>query len=175
MVVYNGSTWTAPSPATGAVKQAITALDCPTTTYCAATANGGGLTTYNGSTWSGLVRPAGSDQAASASWKVSCASATFCVGNDGLGNALTYDGSSWRVRARVAAGVWNSISCVRTDFCVAVGAANGDSEFVYNGAAWQPGATKSPSPTTSPSVLSCTSDAFCLLVNTRGYASTGTS
>jgi hypothetical protein len=89
---------------------------------------GGGVATFNGSSWS--AAPISIDTAPLAS--VSCPSSSFCVAVDYSGNALTFNGSSWSAPASIDPAGLLSVSCTTASFCVAVG----DNALTFNGSSW---------------------------------------
>ena len=116
---------------------------------------------------------------------VSCVSASNCiaVGSTDDGTevietlAMKWNGSEWQLMSSPNAGTrndtLNSISCVNSSFCMAVGSTQNGSvretlAMVWNGAAWS--IVSSPSPSTSANDLlsvSCVSASYCVAVGDR--------
>lgn len=115
----------------------LTAVSCPTSTFCAAVDASGNAVTYDGSAWSAPT-PVGGVSAFDA---VSCSSATFCTA---VGSSTNPDGSTAGAIAGYLGGHWHAIhrgrqglaavSCVNRSFCLAVSADGGYA--VLSAGAW---------------------------------------
>ena len=82
------------------ISDAASGVACTSTKYCVAVDNGGGVYTYDGTSWSAvsaidaghaLIRVSCADKSfCAAIGSLSCASATFCVAIDNQGQAVYY-------------------------------------------------------------------------------------
>ena len=109
----------------------ITALACPTSTFCAAVDDAGNAYIWNGSTWSG---PTNIDDSGIAD--LSCPTSTFCAAVDDAGNAITWDGSTWSGPTSIdpsSPGIV-SISCPEAGFCMVVDYAG--HSLTWDGSLW---------------------------------------
>ena len=79
------------APATAGDGNGLTAISCPTATFCVAVDGRGAARTDHDGTWSG----ASSIETSLGLTSVSCPTTTFCVALDDLGRAATYDGHAW--------------------------------------------------------------------------------
>jgi hypothetical protein len=103
--------------------------------FCAAVDTAGQAATWNGASWS---NPTTIDQNLDPYYRdsvVSCTRRSFCValvqGAQG-GDSVVYDGASWStpttiepVPNRMVSLTLNSVSCVGSDFCIAVDSEGG--------------------------------------------------
>ena len=147
----------------------LTAVSCPTTTFCMAVDNQGYASTFSGSEWS---TPTSIDTNAAstvndAMGTVSCASASFCVAGDDLDDVYTYNGSTWTAAdqlnpSQTSSSVSFSVSCPTTSFCLAV---DGDfNSYTYNGSTWTPAQVIDPNTLDGIIIgeVSCASSSFCV-------------
>jgi hypothetical protein len=89
---------------------------------------GGGVYTYDGSSWSTAV----SVDVGHAFTAVSCASPSFCAATDDGGNGAILAGGSWKVAAMgTTAGV---LACPVDGFCLAANGSGG--AIAYHNGAW---------------------------------------
>lgn len=170
-MIYNGSSWTAPASVKGSVSIRLSAVSCPTASFCMV-GGGGEYLTYNGSSWSAPTNNAFPFNS------VSCPSTSFCVGVGGrynpiamseVGEAITYNGSSWSAPAEIdgSSGL-DSVSCPSALFCVA---ADYEGRVVtYNGSSWSTPADIDG--TEGIGGVSCVSTSFCVAVDWGGNALT---
>jgi hypothetical protein len=87
---FNASSWSAPvQPDPNG--NGLTAVSCPSATFCAAVDNLGQALTFNGSAWSA---PEAIDTTRNALHAVSCASSSFCVAGDVGGNGVVSNGAA---------------------------------------------------------------------------------
>lgn len=161
-VAWNGSTWTSLSIASlgsPTHEDSLVSVSCPSTTFCMATGTvwNGTISipfyvTWNGSSWSAPSTAATNGSLDNGLNSVSCASPTFCTAVGWFNNGTdwpplveTWNGSAWSVSAlpTPTSGTnysLNSVSCVSTTACTAVGRSNSsiDRTFVmsWNGSAW---------------------------------------
>jgi len=196
---WNGTKWSIVSSPTigGYSNRSLSSVSCVSATSCMAVGNtlvGGvgeeSLTeSWNGSKWSIVSSPAGSEYLTG----VSCVSATSCTAagwyNTGEGSDQTeiqsWNGSTWSLESSPDPGTGNNtlagISCPSAASCTAVGAdvnAGGVSQTLvesWNGSTWS--IASSPDQGTGNNTLagiSCRSAAFCTAVGDYVNAS-GTS
>jgi hypothetical protein len=135
----------------------LQAVSCATASFCATVDSVGHIITFNGSTWSTLVRVG---SLGTQWWDVSCPTAAFClaVGQraDTAAVTTTFDGTSWS--APELAPVGTDVSCVSATYCVA----DSQSSFaieVFNGTGW----TASGATSFQPTDLDCVSATWCML------------
>jgi hypothetical protein len=158
----------------------LTAISCPSTTFCASVDSMGELARSTdpagGSTAWPVEQIDGSNSAAG----ISCPS-SWCVAVDQAGNVLTStrpsDPSAWTVQAVDASGVITTavgaVSCPSTAFCAAV---HGNDRVLtssapLNGSSW---AAATIDPGHSLASLSCASPRLCVAVDDAGNAVTST-
>ncbi len=167
-----GSPWTAPGPPQMQDVYGLTAISCPTTTFCAATDEDGDVIT---STDPSGVRP----------WKVtrlasvypfdaiSCPTVHFCAAVDRDGDVVTSNdpnggASTWTATTLDSSLTLWSVSCPTARFCV-VGAGLSDSVFVSDDPTGGSGAWTSmrviPQGPEAMFGLSCPSTRFCVGVD----------
>lgn len=146
---WNGSTWKTLTPATpkGVSVLSLDGVSCASAKSCVAVGNGvgkpGGVAeVWNGTAWRATGPIAWTKGATSPSVTgVSCVTASYCVavgyidGNPKAGDASTgraaaslWNGRTWTATAVAAPGkdkasLFNSVTCLRRTFCVAVGQA----------------------------------------------------
>jgi hypothetical protein len=156
-VSWNGSTWH--TEATG--DKFATALSCATPTFCVTVESyyRGRIYTWNGTSWSSLTLP-GEPKVQD----VDCVTTTSCVAVGDGGAAWVMSGSTW---SSVPAGSrsWVAVSCATTSRCVAVGSRQFATTF--DGTSWTtPVVVQLASG--FPSDVSCSSTAFCMVVDGSG-------
>lgn len=156
-----GSAASAPAPAWSTPSSvdpgnALTAVSCPSASFCVAVDDGGGALTWNGRTWSTPSAIAGSGTLVA---DVSCASSSFCVAVAG-GAALRWNGSTWSTPATLTSGDLDGVSCASASFCAAVG--NSGDAYTWNGSAWSAATTIDS--THSIAAVSCATPTFCVAV-----------
>ena len=88
-MMFNGSALSKPAVIDSGSK--LTAVSCPSASFCAATDSSGHVVTFNGTSWS---TPVGVDPGGQLT-AVSCPSAGFCAATDGSGHVVSFDGTSW--------------------------------------------------------------------------------
>lgn len=160
-MIYDGSSWTAPTSVKGSFLFPLYSVSCPTASFCVAGGSGNALT-YSAGSWSAPTH------VESALDSVSCPSASFCVGASG-GEAITYNGSSWSAPTDIdGSAELGSVSCPSSSFCMAV-----DYEghaLTYNGSSWS--APADIDGTEGIGGVSCPSSSFCMAVDWSGNALT---
>ena len=128
MYTFNGTSWTGPvviDPHIALPADGLSAVSCPTTTFCAAVDASGNALTYNGHTWTNPV-PIDPNNAGLSLDAISCPTSTFCVAVDQAGNAFTFNGQAWSSaslidpKAGIKGADIQSVSCPSTTFCVAI-------------------------------------------------------
>jgi hypothetical protein len=149
-------------------------ISCATVSNCVMVDNAGGVSTYNGSTWSAVTVVDAGNQLAS----ISCPTSTFCAATDYEGNWLFDNSGTWTTptpfnATTPADNVAESISCPSATFCVAVGYNQSGANFgteidFWDGGHWyaQSGGTTSD----NFSAVSCKSTSFCLAVTYFGLS-----
>ena len=162
-----GLTWASPvmaSPKIGG----LSAISCPSASFCAAVDNSGYVVTYNGTSWSA---PTSIDPNGFGLSSVSCPSASFCAAVDSAGNALTYNGTSWSAPTSIDPNGLTSVSCFSASFCAAVDYSG--NVVTYNGTSWSAPASIDPNDGGLTSV-SCPSASFCVAGDYLGQVVVGT-
>lgn len=160
-----GASWQTPElidPPAGS----LSAVSCPTVTFCMTVDSVGNAFTYDGLSWS-QAAPIGPGREPLTA--VTCASDTFCAAlRDG--EVVMYDGHSWTSPMEVAPGVrLLSISCVSGTFCVGGGYTRTESlAIVWDGQTWSDQVRLEETPT----AISCATTMFCALVDSRDGAAT---
>jgi hypothetical protein len=185
-LTYSGTHWSTSNlpkiPGTSKLSPWI--ASCPQPDFCVvptASSRGGGLSTFNGHTWSppALESP-------SAAWDPSCGAADSCVAitesslpaYDRTAFFSTYTDGHWSKRHPMAIGYneqWGSgLSCVGSHFCMRVGAAEtGTYETptgvysIYNGTSWSAEAPIRGLVANETSV-SCGNPTLCVAYDTGG-------
>lgn len=138
-----------------------------------------------GSVDTGVVVPSPNTASSESNYllSVSCASSNSCiaVGYNMVGSspqtlAMKWDGTSWTITATpntstTAYNVMNSVSCVSTTFCVAVGSYQTGIQYqpillTWNGSMWStlPPLSETSSMTVGLTGVSCVSTTFCVAV-----------
>lgn len=138
----------------------LTALQCPTATFCLAGDDAGHLYRYDGASWSKAITtaPLGPPHHAIA---LSCADAAFCAALVvGANRVAAFDGRTWTDAATiVGAHGLQAVSCATSRFCVTIDAV-GDA-FYFDGSSWSPGSNDWG----SVQMISCRSRSFCASVS----------
>lgn len=172
---FNGSSWS--TPVTTGLGFDSTALSCPVVNFCMLISVDGGsvglsYATFNGSSWLvGGPTTGGTSPAA-----ISCTSANFCM--ESADGVRTWNGQTWSSatglqRSGGGSDFINSISCVSSSECAAVGgpspygSANSDL-WVWSSSA--PNSWSGPYDTGHVLVngLSCSGAALCAMVDQSG-------
>lgn len=180
-LVYNGSTWSAPEPATPG--NSAFNVSCASSTFCVVTGTSG-FSIYNGSSWT-PPRYLGSNDDISLG-AVSCVSATFCAavtqaaGANGLPvqGISTYNGRGWSAADNIGLGasLRADVSCTSASFCVAVGNTGNfpGAVSIFNGKSWSRPEVLNPREhpkAGGPLVdVSCGSRTLCLADDSNPYA-----
>ena len=120
--------------------------------------NGGGVYTYNGTSWTGVA----AIDVGHSFTAVSCATATFCVAVDSSGNAAVLDHGKWHVSPMTSTMI--AVSCPVRAFCVATNSAGGP--VAYQGGKWSPVTVVDG--TAAINTLSCASPTFCVATDHHG-------
>jgi hypothetical protein len=142
----------------------ITALSCPTTSFCAAIDNYGNAFTYDGTQWSSADHIDSSETLRG----LSCASASFCVATDTIGYVFMYNGAGWDSGDLIATddSTVMTVSCPTGSFCMAGGY---DGAYSYSDGTWS-------GPTAVGTValvdISCPTISFCMAINASSDAYT---
>jgi hypothetical protein len=195
--LWNGKTWTAarpPVPA-GASTAALTGVSCVTSADCVAIgestrANGaaaGLADSWNGRKWTDASIKLPTSNSGGSLNAVSCASAKSCVAVGSYGNAAfdtltlaaSWNGKTWTtakpsVPAGAASSALQSVSCLSSADCLAVGwyaKANGGSLGLaesWNGKRWTEVPLPKPGGSGELFSLSCVSSKYCLAVGEDG-------
>jgi hypothetical protein len=165
--------WSA--PVIVAASNALTAVSCPSTTFCMALAsqqgNQAATPTWDGTAWSAAATINDPDGKV---LSLSCASASFCVAADNVGYFMTWNGTSWSAPVLVdhdtspGPAVY-SLTCRSTSFCMAVD--NIGQALVFNGGTWflDTSPIFSDNDTAAIAQVSCKSATFCMATRI-GYA-----
>lgn len=112
---FNGHSWGA---AKSIDRHNITAISCPTATFCAAVDEVSQVMLYNGRSW---TRPRRIDSAGTTT-SISCASRSSCMVGDWHGNLVSFDGGGWSRPAKALAHRVVAVSCPSARFCEALDA-----------------------------------------------------
>lgn len=157
--IYSGGSWTATKPS----GEVMLHVSCASPTFCAATDEGGGVSEYNGKTWTNPVRL---DDARYPDDDVSCVSAGFCVLTTEAGAVFAWNGTSWKqtVAALPGASTGLAVSCVSSTWCLAVDGAG--QVYRYGGSSWTAAGEDGTSATHGN--LVCASRTFCLIGENGG-------
>ncbi len=164
---YDGMSW-ASVPGPTAEPQNSPAVSCVSPTFCVWVGdNDGGISVYNGSTWSAPVLTLDP-------WSsVSCASQTFCVAGDEDGNIVTFDGRAWSAVTSIGSNMIESISCPTASFCAAIDDVG--MAYTFAGSTWTATVVTGDGSLGSGQrlvALSCTSGTFCAALDSGGNAVT---
>ncbi len=136
-----------------------TAISCPTTTFCAAVDEQGGLLTWRDGAWS---QPQTADTSIDGYDDVTCVSAAYCLavngrhGYDRPSRIVRWDGSRWQQEHELAGWV-QSIWCGAVGSCVATGYAS----YRLSGGVWR-AADIGTSGDFGGDDVSCVSATWCL-------------
>lgn len=144
----------------------LTAVSCPTSTFCAAVDNQGNAYTYDGTSnvWSLSVNL----DFATAMTSLSCTSSSFCMAGDSNGSTYVYNGVSWVNGTSPDGSTVTGISCASTPgSCMAV-TNNGNAFITSNdGNSW----SSTPQPDGAPlDAVSCVASTFCVATDDAGNA-----
>lgn len=155
---YTGSWSGVTAPDTGLVS-----LDCVSSTFCAGLTSDGYATRFDGSKWSA---DEGVDPAFGSATDASCTAASLCAVVTSKGAAVTGDGHTWSAPLAVTPRApLVAVSCVLTDFCLAVGAGTAST---FDGSSWS-----APVPVDVDALLvdvSCPTKTKCVAVTSDGRA-----
>lgn len=168
---WNGTSWSVPQK----ISQVLAAVSCPSASFCVAVGSSGGplgpaagyAVTWSGSSWS---KPTSIDSSGGGPFSISCPSSSFCLVGDKKGNSITWDGSTWSAPEREDKRlpiIMDSISCLSTTFCMAVGISSNAKAYAlsWNGAWSAPEGIGGIGQLTS---VSCASLSFCMAVGSYG-------
>jgi hypothetical protein len=206
--VWNGSSWSSqpiPSPV-GSTSASLSGVSCTTATFCQAVgqyndSSGSSLSlgaTWNGTSWAVQTTPNPTGASFTSLKAVSCAAVAACeaAGEFQLSTpnlmalAESWSGSSWQLQhairpAGAASNVLNSVSCVSSVFCEAVGSHPDGSDGaadalaeVWNGTAWKIQDAANPAQASNGirmnlTGVSCVSVTFCEAVGSSSAAAGG--
>lgn len=155
--------WSTPSSIDGS--KDLSAISCPSTSFCMAIDTSGDWLKYNGTTWS-------TPSSIGDSYTIeglSCTSASFCLAVDEEGYDLTFNGTGWTARSLYdTVGIPTRVSCVASGlsyWCMAV-----DSDgraYVDNGGSWSHSTVDSSDELEG---VSCVSSSFCMVIDLEGNA-----
>ncbi len=154
----------------------VDVVSCPTSTFCVAGDHSGGVSYFNGTTWSA---PQTID-ATNSITAIDCPTVTFCVATDAIGQHVTMTGTTWS--APSAFGTLRSlqmlgVSCSSTSFCVAVGETSNFAPvdyYFYNGVWTFDSVNLGPTHTSAFDAVSCTTTNVCLATDFGGGVTTFT-
>ena len=141
----------------------LTAISCPSTSFCMAVDTDGTAFRYDGLNWTSADKIDTGHSLKS----VSCASSDHCVAVDNSGYAFLYNGT-WSTGAQFdTSGEPVSVSCPNSSFCMVID--NNANAFAYNGATWS--SAESVGIASDLTAVSCTSDTECVAVDAQGNGS----
>lgn len=160
---YRGSTappsWGSPAVVDG-FSGYLSAVSCPTATFCVAGDGYGQALTFDGQNWS-APRPVATGAGFTS---ISCPTTTFCAGVDSTGRAFTFDGMQWSAPAAVDSPDvrLTSVSCTSATFCAAVDTSG--RQTTWDGQAW---AAPQPIANVDSAIrsVSCVTPTFCAAVD----------
>jgi len=166
--LFDGHHW---SPA-GTDASQLSAVSCPSTSFCMALDYWGDFVTYDGNTWSAPQQT--TDYSSTGSFlggEVSCPTPASCLAVDDRGSVVTWTAAGGWGTPRVLLS-WHSaypdvqptISCPAPTDCVVV---VGETAFTYDGSVWSTGTPVSGSPLAR---VSCPTTMWCLAVDVAGNA-----
>ncbi len=149
--------------------RALSAISCPTQSYCVTGGQGNKVFIYSNGNWSTAIRLGNPN---SSIYSISCAKGSrFCALVDGEGNSYLLNDSKWKTYKNIDAqqfpdSILTSVSCPEIDSCIATDNAGEAMEF--SGNRWS-------SPTSIDvegafSSLSCPSANYCVAVDEGGNA-----
>lgn len=171
-LIFNGSSFSSPEPASPGLKQTLNSVSCVTKKFCVAVDSNGEELTYTGSGWKKLNQIETSKQStANYMVQVSCGSATSCLAVDDAGNAVVYSGSKWGGPHSVDKIYPTGISCYAPESCVLID--GGGYAVSYNSGSWS-----SPTlidPLGHLNSISCDSSGNCLASDQSNNIFVGTS
>jgi len=165
-ILWNGSTWSKPTPASP--NGTLNSVSCSSPAFCVALSSQEAVN-FDGHTWSApvAVGPAPTGPTGG-QYEVSCVSTTFCASVNTAGVASLFDGTAWSHDAVVDDGTATkpvqTVSCATPTFCVVVSATGNIATF--DGKAW------STNPSPGQSLLhdvSCPTASFCMAVDLTGH------
>jgi hypothetical protein len=171
---YDGSSWSAPTPADAPYN--VNTVSCPSPTMCVVTDIQGGYSVFDGSTWSER-KDVSNENRSDGLDGVACPTTTFCVASTDSGAAFTFDGRAWSgptmmdppaaaiVDAINAGGTEDvptlHISCSSAQFCMVVDTLGSAIPYVDGG--WGPAVQLDTGAGPNQlQALSCSADMFCM-------------
>jgi hypothetical protein len=153
-----------------------TTVSCASATFCVAGDLTGGVSTYDGTTWTTPVTIDATHAIAS----MSCPTLTFCVATDQSGNYVVWNNGSWgqpTAFANPRGPTMVAVSCTSAIFCLAVGRTTNfaPADFYYLNGTWYPDTVAFASTDNIPlDAVSCTSSFVCLATDQGGGVMTFT-
>jgi hypothetical protein len=163
VATWNGESWSAPTTLSNA--DALDAVGCAPSGYCAAVDGVGTSFASVGGVWHETSGDWGSVSA------ISCVSSSFCMSVSG-GISLWTGGEWTEPDTFGATSAFTGISCPSVSFCVAVDAAG--QALQWNGSSWsapvriEPGQPSSTTVGPGLDAVSCPSNSFCVAVDDAG-------
>lgn len=166
--VFNGKSWSTPTPVGPNYSNGLYAVSCAGTSFCAAL---GPVTAsiYRDQTWSEPQRI--DPHQVQGLTAVSCPTTRFCVAADSAGEVMNYDGSAWSTPRRIisnALGI-DALSCSSPTFCVAV---SSHRAMTFDGRSWSAPVPIAINAGFQLESVSCPSSRFCMAVDNDGQAVT---
>ncbi len=141
----------------------LSAVSCPSMTFCAAVDIHGNVLTWDGDVW---TAPAPVDPDGKGLTDVSCSSDTFCVAVDTAGDAVRWNGEVWSAPQRVAPeGLLVDVDCPSDSFCLALDQRGAVAS--YDGHTWTAAVVIGAG---GVSALDCATASFCAAVDPVGRA-----
>ncbi len=154
----------------------VTAVSCPTSTFCVAVDRSGGASDFNGTSWSTPV----TIDANNAMLSITCPTTTFCVATDAEGNYVMMNDATWGAPTAFAATgslEMQAVSCPTTTFCLAVGQTSKFTpvDYYFDNGIWSFDAVAfAPTDNTPFDAVSCPTSTSCVAVDVGGGATTFT-
>jgi hypothetical protein len=150
----------------------LTSVSCPTSRFCMATDNGGGVVGYTGKTW----QPPKPISEGTPLTGISCPDTSFCLAFNARGEVFILDGDRWSSATPIftaeTGGDWPTVvSCASENFCMA--ADDYGQAAVFHGIqggipAWGPVVTIGQNENLTS--VSCPGSGFCMVGGTLGAA-----
>jgi hypothetical protein len=190
VIRFDGVSWSKP---VSIGTHALTAVSCPSATFCVAAAADNSVRIFRGRSWG---EPRVIDTASAGQLdlfgfigitSLTCPTPTFCMASNVLGDVRSYNGHRWTARRRIESksllrldsfvgkASIVGVSCPSPTFCAAVTAAS--RAFTWDGTSWSPQTFLKPVNEKAldrlsglPRIvgISCASSTFCAAIDPAG-------
>lgn len=168
LIKLQGGRWSHPYLYPGT--QSLNSVSCSSNTYCVGADGNGGVSVFNGNSWTSRVQVDGlgnPDLTDTGFVSISCSKLRFCAGVDNNGGVVVYRNGKWGTPVALTAAPSDpsfdvfrtpqSISCFGVSFC-ATGDQYGNA-YVFNGTSWK---TFPKADSYSFNTVSCPTRTLCL-------------